>query len=118
MGVALVGETPSLTGEFVGETHRVLECTQTHPPRNQHLKRHNLLVGSRGADRKHGKNGASGIVPSLNPSPQTAPQCNKEGCPTLANTQGSATYILTCVLRQRNMAQMKDQVKTPEKKNP
>ena len=38
MGVAVVGETPSLTGEFVGETHRVLECTQTHPPRNQHQK--------------------------------------------------------------------------------
>ena len=26
-GVAVVGETPSLTGEFVGETHRVLEHT-------------------------------------------------------------------------------------------
>ena len=31
-------ETPSLTGEFVGETHRVLECTQTHPLRKQHQK--------------------------------------------------------------------------------
>ena len=30
------GETPSLTGEFTGETHGVLECTQTHPPQNQH----------------------------------------------------------------------------------
>ena len=30
--------TPSLTGEFFGETHRVLECTQNHPPRNQHQK--------------------------------------------------------------------------------
>ena len=29
-------ETPSLTGEFVGETHRVLECTQAHTPGNQH----------------------------------------------------------------------------------
>ena len=38
MGVAAAGETPSLTGEFVRETHRVLECTQTHPPRNQHQK--------------------------------------------------------------------------------
>ena len=27
---AAAGETPSLTGEFAGETHRVLECTQTH----------------------------------------------------------------------------------------
>ena len=32
------GETPSLTGEFVGETHRVLEHIQNHPPGNQHQK--------------------------------------------------------------------------------
>ena len=32
------GETPSLTGEFLGETHRGLECTQTHPLRKQHQK--------------------------------------------------------------------------------
>ena len=38
VGVAAAGETPSLTGEFIGETHRVLEHTQTHPPRNQHQK--------------------------------------------------------------------------------
>ena len=32
MGVeAAAGETLSLTGEFFGETHRVLECTQAHP---------------------------------------------------------------------------------------
>ena len=36
VGVEAAGEIPSLTGEFVGETHRVLEHTQTHPPRNQH----------------------------------------------------------------------------------
>ena len=34
----MAGETPSLTGEFIGETHRVLECTQTHTPVNQHEK--------------------------------------------------------------------------------
>ena len=38
VGVEVVGETPSLTGEFIGEIHRVLECTQTHPPGNQHHK--------------------------------------------------------------------------------
>ena len=38
MGVVVVGETPSLTGEFIGETHRVLEHIQTHPPGNQHQK--------------------------------------------------------------------------------
>ena len=31
-------ETPSLTGEITGETHRVLGHTQTHPPGNQHQK--------------------------------------------------------------------------------
>ena len=38
VGVVVVEETPSLTGEFVGGTHRVLECTQAHPPGNQHQK--------------------------------------------------------------------------------
>ena len=38
MEVEAVGETPSVTGEYIGETHRVLECTQTHSPRNQHQK--------------------------------------------------------------------------------
>ena len=33
---AAVGETPSLTGEFIGETLWVLEHTQTHLPGNQH----------------------------------------------------------------------------------
>ena len=37
MGVgAAAGETPILTGEFVGDTHRGLERKQTHPPGNQH----------------------------------------------------------------------------------
>ena len=38
VGVVVVGKTLSLTGEFVGKIHRVLEHTQTHPPRNQHQK--------------------------------------------------------------------------------
>ena len=33
-----VGETPSLTGEFLGETHRGLERAQTHPVRKQPQK--------------------------------------------------------------------------------
>ena len=35
-GVVAAGETPSLTGEFVGGARGVLECTQTHQPGNQH----------------------------------------------------------------------------------
>ena len=38
LGVVMAGETPSLTGEFIGETHRVLECIQIHPLGNQHEK--------------------------------------------------------------------------------
>ena len=38
VGVVAAGETPSLTGEFIGETHEVLEGTQTHPPENKHQK--------------------------------------------------------------------------------
>ena len=39
MGVgAAAGETPSLTGEVVGETHRGLECAQVRPLGNQHQR--------------------------------------------------------------------------------
>ena len=39
MGVeAAAGETPSLTGEFVGETHRGLERAQAHTLENQHQR--------------------------------------------------------------------------------
>ena len=38
MRVEVVGDTPSLTGEFIEETHRVLEHTQNHPLRNEHQK--------------------------------------------------------------------------------
>ena len=37
------GETPSLTKEFVGETNRGLEYTQTYKPRNQNQKGSNFL---------------------------------------------------------------------------
>ena len=38
MGIVAVGETLRLTREFIGDTCRVLEHTQTHLPRNQHQK--------------------------------------------------------------------------------
>ena len=36
------------------------------------------------------------------------------GCPDWANTQGSAPYNVTGVPRQKNMAQMKEQIKAPK----
>ena len=38
VGVAVAGDISSFTVEFTGETHRVLEHTQTHPSGNQHQK--------------------------------------------------------------------------------
>ena len=68
MGVVVVGETPSLTGESVGEAHGVLERTQTHPPANWDLKGTTCLwevreVMGDGARAEQ----AGGIVPSLTP---------------------------------------------------
>ena len=37
------------------------------------------------------------------------------GYPSLVNTNGSSPYNITGAQRQRNMAQMKEQIKTPEK---
>ena len=91
----------------------------TSPPiGNQHqcsLEGHNSLVGNEGSDWKRGKGRARGIVPSLTPPPHTVPQRCDMGCPALANTYGSSPYNVTGALRQRNMAQMKKQIKTPEK---
>ena len=55
------------------------------------------------------------IVPSLAPPPQRAPQCSKEGCPALGIPKAPPPYNLTGVPRQRNVAQMKGQSKTPER---
>ena len=76
-------ETPSITRESFEEAHRILECTHTHPPVNQHQKGHNLLVGCQGSEIV-GESLASGLFPSLTPPPQTAPQGRKEGTPCLA----------------------------------
>ena len=35
---AAAGETPGLTGEFIGETHSGLECAQAHLPANHHQR--------------------------------------------------------------------------------
>ena len=84
MGIVAIGETLSLIGEYVGETHRALN---TNPPtRKSAPKGHKSLVGSEGSEGEWDENRASGIVPSLTPPPHTAPQSSNEGCPALANT--------------------------------
>ena len=73
MGAAAAGETPSLTGEFAGEIHRVLEHIQTHPPGNQHQK-DPICLGVEGEvteSQQVAESRASGIVPSWTPPPMT-----------------------------------------------
>ena len=48
---AAAGETPTLTEEFVGETHRGLERAQAHPPTQESAPEGpSLIVGSGGSD--------------------------------------------------------------------
>ena len=49
------------------------------------------------------------------PSPTYSATSSKVGCPTLVNTYGSTPYNVTGAPKQRNMAQMKEQIKIPEK---
>ena len=86
MRVAAAEETPSLTGEFVGETHGVLEHTQTHPPGNHHQRSPVFLwvVGEVSESRVRAKQAA--LVPSLTPPPHTVPQHSNVGHPALVNT--------------------------------
>ena len=64
---------------------------------------------------KVGKRQTSVIVSPLIPPPQTAPQHSEVGSLISVNTEGSVPHSITGVPSQRNMAQMKEQVKTPEK---
>ena len=86
MGVeAAAGETPSLTGEFTGETHRVLEPTQTHAPRNQHQEGPMWLwvVGEVTENQQRAEQVA--LFP-LGPSPTYSITTQWRGLPALVNT--------------------------------
>ena len=86
VGVEGVAKTPSLTGEVVGETHRVLERTQTHPPRNQHQKGPICLWAAGEVTESRGELSKRHCSLS-DPPPHTASQCgNAVGCPALGNT--------------------------------
>ena len=53
--VVAAGVANSLTGKSTREAHGIIKHTQAHPPRNQHLKGHNELVGSKGSEGKWGE---------------------------------------------------------------
>ena len=114
VGIEVAGETPSLTGEFVGETHRVLESTQTHPPRKQYQKGPICLwvVGEVTESQQRAEQTA--LLP-LRPLPhiqrhKAASWVARPGehlrLPPLLHNRYADT---------KNMAQMKEQIKAPEK---
>ena len=81
VGVVVVGETTCHTGEFFAETHRVLECTQTHPLRNQHQKGPICLWVMGEVTENWPRAEQTALFP-LDPSPTYSAM----GCPMLSNT--------------------------------
>ena len=114
--VDAAGEIPSLRREFVGETHGVLEHTQTHPSGNQHQKGPICLW----------------VAGEMTESPPRAKQVALFPLWFLPHIQyhNAATWValpwqipnvppltmLTATLRQKkkNMVQMKEQIKVPK----
>ena len=82
IGVVAAGETPSLTGEFTGKTHRGPRMYTNPPTQESAPERPNLLVGSGGSDWKLSKWHCS----LSDPSPSHKPQRSTTGCPALVNT--------------------------------
>ena len=71
--------------EFIGETHRVLEHVQIHPPGNQHQKGPIYLWVPGEVTESWLRAQQAALFP-LTPSPHTAPQHSNVGCPFLVNT--------------------------------
>ena len=111
---AAAGETPSLTGEWVGETHRGLEREQAHPPtRKSAPEGPSLIVGSRGSDWNPAESGASSSAPS---QPLTHVQHHSAATSVTPPwwTPKAPPLCVTGTPRQKKMTQMKEQIKAPE----
>ena len=81
MGVeAVAGETPSLTGEFIGETHRGLERAQAHPLRNQHQRGPVSLWVAEGVTENQQRVEQAPMLP-LGPSPMYSDTTQGHGLP-------------------------------------
>ena len=114
VGVEVAGETPSLTREFVGETDRVLEHTQNHPPRNQHQKGLICLWVAEEVTESQLRAEQVKLFP-LGPLPNIRATIQQSGLLHPGKYLGSSPSYITGALRQRNTAQMKEQIKAPEK---
>ena len=107
-------ETPSLTGEFIVETHRVLEHAQAHTPGNQHQKGPICLwvVGEVTESWQRAEQAALfplrpfSHIQHYNTAMWVAPPRQIPKAPPLICKRRTKT---------KNMAQVKEQIKAPEK---
>ena len=100
VGVAVAGETPSLTGECIGETHRVLECTQTHPPKNQRKKGPICLYVAGEVTESQRRATQVALFP-LRPLPKYSATIRKRGLPR------PGKYLRVCPLKRNRCTQTK-----------
>ena len=107
----VAGETPDLTGESVGGDHRILQCTQVYPPRNQHMKGTIHLWEAREVTESEAraKQAASFLLRPL-PHIQRHKAAERVALPWWI-PKVLPPYNITGTLRQRNMAQMKELIK-------
>ena len=96
-GFVAAGETPSLTWEIIEETHSVLECTQKHPPGNQHQK-NPICLWVAGEVTESWLRAKQGALFPLRPLPHIQ---HHVGRPTLGDTYSSIPYKITIALRQK-----------------
>ena len=101
MRVEVAGETPSLTGEFVGGTHRVLESTQNPHTWESAQKGPVCLWVAEEVIESQLRAEQVALLPLGPLPPHTASQHSDVGCPTLVNTYVSTPYYITATARQK-----------------
>ena len=114
MRVVATGETPSLTGELTGETHKVLEHIQTHPLRNQHQKGPICLwvLGEVTESHQELSEGYCSLT-DTSTTYSTTMQQNGLLCPG-ENLRLLPLQCNRCTETKNSMAQMKEQIKSPK----
>ena len=110
MGVEAAGEIPSLTGEFVGETHRILEHTQNQPPKNQHQKGPICLWVAGEVTESQSRAKQAALFPL-----RTLPHIQQCGLPHPGEHLKLHPLLCNRPTETKIMAQMKERIKPPEK---
>ena len=114
MGVEVAQETPSTPGVFTGKTHKVLECIQAHPPRNQHQKGPICLWVGQGVTENQQRVEQAVLFP-FGPHPTYSITTNQHELPHPGEHLRLCPLLHNRRAKTKKMAQMKEQIKAPEK---